>query len=105
MKAQKSTRKCQGDVLIIPAEIPKDVIKINTNVLQEGEHTGHAHRLYDGEYEVFETSKKQKYLRIIKPTQLRHEEHKAFIIDPGVYKIGIVKQWDYDEQEQRNVID
>lgn len=95
----------QGDVLIIPCSIPTDTNKIKTNVLQEGEHTGHAHRLFDGNFEVYETKEKVKYLKVVTPVNLRHEEHKAFQIDPGEYQIGIIKEYDPFEQEMRNVLD
>lgn len=96
-----------GDVLLGTVEsFPEDIEKLNTNVLQEGEHTGHAHRLFEGKFEVFEQPKtKVKYLRVVEPVALRHEEHKQIDLPPGNYKIGIVKEFDPFEQLTRNVLD
>ena len=95
----------QGDVLICPCQIPNDAKKIKGGILQEGEHTGHAHRLTDGDYAIFETPKKERFLRIVKPTTITHEEHQAFQIDPGEYKIGIVEEFDPFAQMIRTVLD
>lgn len=96
----------QGDVIIEPAEIPGDTIKVSTNILQEGEATGHAHRLFDGDYQVFENPKtKEKHLRLVTPTALRHEEHKEIILPPGDYRIGIVREYDHFSEEARRVAD
>lgn len=96
----------QGDVIIEPAEIPSNANKSDTNVLQEGEATGHAHRLFDGDYQVYEEPKtKQKHLRLLTPTALRHEEHKEIILPPGDYRIGIVREYDHFSEEARRVTD
>lgn len=96
----------QGDVILFPEPIPKGVDELNGNVVQEGEHTGHAHRLFDGGYQLFENPKtKERYLRVVTPVSFRHEEHHALIIPPGDYRIGIIQQWDYDTEESKRVID
>lgn len=96
----------QGDVIIQKAKLPTGIKKIDTNILQEGEHTGHAHRLWGNGYTVFENpSTKQKYLKIVKPVALRHEEHKEFNIPAGDYEIRIVREYDHFEEEMRNVMD
>lgn len=93
-----------GDVQLKPSIIPK-ADKIKTNVLQEGEHTGHAHRLYGDGFTVFETKEKQKYLRVVKPVALRHEEHKEIMIPPGDYVINITREYDHFLEESRQVQD
>lgn len=97
----------QGDVLIKPAKIPSDTAATKGNVLQEGEHTGHAHRLHGDGFTVFEHPKtKRKHLRIVKGgVMLRHEEHKAFEVPPGDYEIDIVREYDHFEEETRSVLD
>lgn len=96
----------QGDVLMKPSKIPASSEATKGNVLQEGEHTGHAHRLYGDGFTVFENPKtKQKHLRVVKTTALRHEEHKEIGVPPGDYEISIVKEYDHFEEETRNVLD
>lgn len=96
----------QGDVILEPVSFPDVLDTIKTNVLQEGEHTGHAHRLFGDGFTVFEEPKsKTKYLRVVKPVALRHEEHKEVKIPPGDYKIGLVREFDHWEQATRRVID
>lgn len=97
----------QGDVCLFFGEaIPDGLILLETNVLQEGEHTGHAHRLFGDTHAVFEEPKtKVKYLRLVEPTALRHEEHKEIILPPGDYRIGIVREYDHFREEARRVVD
>lgn len=95
----------QGDVLLKDSRIPKDAKPIKGNVLQHGELTGHAHRLFNGEYQIFETPEKEMYLRVVTPTALRHEEHHEIMLPPGEYNIGIVREYDPFEKLERRVID
>ena len=97
----------QGDVLLKPNTIPPQSKATEGNVLQEGEHTGHAHRLHGEGFTVFEhPTTKRKHLRVVKEgVMLRHEEHKAFAVPPGDYEISIVKEFDHFEEETREVVD
>lgn len=98
----------QGDCLFFKeAAIPENFVKIeHSNVVQHGEATNHSHALYDGDFEFYQEPKtKERYLKIVEPTMLKHEEHKAFKIDPGVYRIGIVREYDHWMEESRAVID
>ena len=109
MKHQKSLVSeiiQQGDVQLFPASLPPGLVKVKGNVIQEGEHTGHAHRLYDGGFQIYDNPKtKERWLRVVDPVSFRHEEHKALIIPPGDYRIGIIQQWDYDAEESKRVVD
>jgi hypothetical protein len=102
----------QGDVLMFPTEIPKEAKRISTNVLQEGEHTGHAHRLQfrhddkaigSGVYQ--HPTSLQKFFKLEEPTLLRHEEHHEILVPPGEYEIRIVREYDHFAEEARSVID
>ena len=97
----------QGDVIFHLEKIPEGKFsKIKTNVIQEGEATGHAHRLHDGEYEFIQDTKtKERYLRVVKDSVVRHEEHKPITLPPGDYRIGIVREYDHFDEEVRAVVD
>lgn len=98
----------QGDVLLFAEDINLDsMVKVKSNILAEGEATGHAHRLEtDSEFDLMENPKtKERHLKLVKPTKLYHEEHKPIEIPPGTYRIGIVKEFDHFENEARRVAD
>jgi hypothetical protein len=95
----------QGDVQLFPEALPEGLTRLNTDVVQEGELTGHAHRLSEGEFEVYQDNANAIRLRVITPTALKHEEHDTRTIPPGDYRIGIVQQWDYEAEESKRVID
>lgn len=98
----------QGDTLYYPCELPSGLKELKTDVVQEGEATGHAHRLHGSsdDYQLFENPKqKVKYLRIVKPVALRHEEHHEVLLPPGDYRIGIVREYDHFKEEAKQVVD
>ncbi len=99
----------QGDVLLIPVPsrslkaakpVPRDHGRI---VLAYGEVTGHAHAIDDALAELFEERDGQLYLKVDGPAVLRHEEHGAIAIDPGLYRV--VRQREYTPEAIRQVAD
>lgn len=90
--------------------------KIN---LAFGEVTGHSHRLeltedtitdvkafYSNWVEKDEYKTTQpKFIEVIEPAELRHEEHGTIMIPPGFYKISGVKEFDYVGKTSRQVRD
>lgn len=84
----------QGDCLFFAEPIPKDKMeKIKTKVIEEGEATGHAHRLHTEEFEhLINPKTKERYLRLAKPSKVRHEEHEEITLPPGEYRIGRVRE-------------
>jgi hypothetical protein len=85
-----------GDLLIRRIEfLPQGLTKLNTNILAEGEATGHQHRLTSKTAQVFgDGAKQQKYLSLEEPTQLVHEEHKPITIDEGTYLVIQEREFD-----------
>lgn len=74
-------------------------------VLAEGEATGHAHVLpVEGVLEVREVDG-VLYARIAEPTTVRHEEHHAVPLEPGIYRVGRVQEFDHFAEEARQVAD
>ena len=101
----------QGDVLFTKCkELPKTT-KINRSpVIQLGEATGHAHR-YEGNARIHEvrnwnnTILVDRYLEVRKPVWIKHEEHKPLRLLKGVYRIGIVQEYDHFAKVTRIVRD
>jgi hypothetical protein len=38
-------------------------------------------------------------------TEVVHEEHRAFSVPPGTYRIGAVREYDHFAEEARSVLD
>ena len=98
----------QGDVWIERvATIPttaKPMPADSRVVLAHGEVTGHAHAIYDLDaVEARIADDGTIYLRITKPTEIKHEEHAPIPLTPGNYKIG--QQREYTPESIRNVMD
>lgn len=77
--------------------------KINTNVIEEGEATGHFHRANVDIYESVEDN--CMLLRVLEKTPMTHEEHNEIELFPGNYKKKIVCEYDHLKKETRRVID
>jgi hypothetical protein len=86
----------QGDLLIRKIEtLPQGLTKLDTKILAEGEATGHQHRLTSQTTQVFrDDARQQKFLSVVEPTQLVHEEHKPITIDEGTYVIIQEREFD-----------
>lgn len=98
----------QGDVIFRRiCELPKDLKPISRKergyVIAEGEHTGHAH-VIEKDVELFE-KKGVLYLKNKESVELKHEEHHSQTIEPGIWEIGIVREYDYIKDMVRNVQD
>lgn len=108
----------QGDVILKTTKVPTgDFEMVEDPILQHGEATGHAHRLQfrhdsirtSGTCKQWEILKDKhsptRYLKVLEPTDLTHEEHKKITIPPGEYEIAIVQEYDHFLEEARQVID
>lgn len=122
----------QGDVLFHQSELPNNLEVITSPVIQEGEHTGHAHRivmfrhgeefcgvgqaatmqnkaneLYHPNWEMLlDKSTGTRYLKVAdEPIEVSHEEHKTISVPPGKYRIEIVREYDHFLEEARKVVD
>lgn len=113
----------QGDVLAYVVDgLPKDVKPIKGKTVAYGEMTGHNHTFYDDTVctaekfdhttgagskavNLYEDTMKNVYAEILAPVFLRHQEHKPIEFKPGVYRIGIVREFDWVEKVSRKVVD
>ncbi|MGC9524502.1 MAG: hypothetical protein ACP5D7_03075 [Limnospira sp.] len=98
----------QGDVIL--QQIDEDIDTQNERVrehsdlvLAEGEVTGHAHRITEGEAELYELGNRL-YLRVHSDAaMLTHEEHRAIAIPKGDWIVRI--QREYEPGSWRSVAD
>lgn len=95
----------QGDLIIKKIDIlPDNLKKASNNVLAYGEVTGHKHQLKSKQVLVYEKDN-AKYLKLTKPTELIHEEHKSINLDVGNYVILHEREFDPIKSELRQVLD
>lgn len=95
-----------GDVHVIRiASIPEDAKATSDNVLEYGEVTGHAHRMYGDGFTVYQRKDGAKFLRVVTPSDLRHEEHDTRVITPGDYEIRRTLETDHMSGVTRMVAD
>lgn len=131
---QDNQVQVQGDVILRKiTELPKGLNEFNgeTKILQQSEITGHHHQFkptdkvtlfYEGDLEQegvkFITPNKQKYIKVDEPSMLYHGklftfdpnsngtgDHLGQVVEPGLYQVDIVREWNYDYHETRRVID
>ncbi|MBD1937736.1 hypothetical protein [Microcoleus sp. FACHB-68] len=83
----------QGDVILTSApQIEGE--KLTHLTLAEGEVTGHAHRISEGDAELYEKNG-TLYLHILSETAtLTHEEHHAIAIPQGDWMVRIQREYE-----------
>ena len=100
----------QGDCLIVKSRsLPKDAKKVAPQngryVLVEGEHSGHAHAIYEEGWGDMYQSEKGIFIDVKVPVTVKHEEHFPQIILPGIYEISRVREIDPFTEEIHTVQD
>lgn len=98
----------QGDIFLVAINVlPQGITKIKRSkrgyVLAAGEHTGHAHVIED-DLDVYQKDG-ILYLRAEKTIRVTHEEHQPIIIEPGIWQVGRVQEYDPFMEETKNVQD
>lgn len=93
-----------GDVTLKPVSaIPEKSETVKHNVLMEGELTGHRHTVV-GECNLFQ-KETTLYLQANGEVTIKHQEHKPLTVPEGTYVVGQVREFDFFEDEIRNVRD
>jgi len=92
----------QGDILFtqIPS-LPEGLTLRKSQVVAEGEVTGHSHRLASGR--VLSTAQGMLFLEILTATQVVHQEHGPLTLSPGYYQV--TRQREYSPEAIRTVSD
>jgi hypothetical protein len=103
----------QGDVFIEKVDsIPDGVDEVpreeGSVVLAHGEATGHRHQISDTGATLFvgkdKAANQDRFLRVLRPVSLRHEEHAKIDLTPGLYRVRRQREWS-DSDEPRVVAD
>lgn len=107
----------QGDVVLKRIDsIPNGAVKVDSEhrgyTVAYGEATGHAHIIQDTQgVELYELDK-VLYVKALRDADLKHlkpndlqAEHNTVPIPSGLWKIGIVREYDPFTEEIRNVRD
>jgi hypothetical protein len=128
-----SNKLIQGDVILRRVDqLPEEGVKLlTTKILQQSEITGHHHyflpkspvRLYEmATAQVREgkgiTPDTGKFIVVDSETILYHgipskkgepipnsNDHLPITLTPGIYKVTIAREWDYDSEEVTRVVD
>jgi len=95
----------QGDVVLIKRNRAVAGIMTKNNVVQEGEHTGHAHRITSGNATVFNLDGQLSIKVLSGGATITHEEHLPVTIEEGEYEVRIVRQKDPFTKLVNKVID
>jgi Na+-transporting NADH:ubiquinone oxidoreductase subunit NqrA len=107
-----------GDILFRRLTVPIPSENLHTKpgkVIQEGEVTGHAHRITEGDAAILEQYAKSwqgemqatgsRFLDVQKTATVSHEEHKPVVLAPGLYEILQAREFDYAANLGRRVVD
>jgi len=95
-----------GDILLKQIEsLPSNAKMLKDKVLAYGEVTGHSHRFQEPENIDHYEYEGKKYLLVRVATPLIHEEHLPQIILPGIYEQIQEREYSYEDEDARVVVD
>lgn len=91
----------------MPENLEKAPVRNNSIIFSEGETTGHYHAcVASSDIDVrLDKESGEIWAQVFAPTEVTHQEHGAVTLDPGVYKVGIVREVDPFAEEIRKVAD
>lgn len=96
----------QGDVLLFDAAcVPANARRLPHRRLAEGEATGHAHVASGVGVELMEGEDGTLYLSAPDGAAVSHEEHAEVSVPSGTYRVGRVREYNYEREEARVVAD
>ena len=101
----------QGDIALkavphLSGEIPNSKVVAKENgrvVLAHGEVTGHCHAIDSNSARLLETEDGRRFLKLVAPEQLVHDEHSAIELPAGTYEV--IRQCEYTPGAIRQVAD
>lgn len=101
----------QGDILLVRVGMPEATLKPVPKdegrvILAYGEVTGHAHVAEcaeGGVAELLETEEGRRFLKLVDPGVVVHDEHAPIDLEPGYYEVR--RQREYTPEYNRYVAD
>lgn len=105
-----------GDVFLTKVEkLPENfeaLTKSKDSCLAYGEATNHHHKLFrfgedtgSAAFDLRIADDGKRYLKVLEPTILKHQEHRPIEIPPGYYDVGIQREYDPFLKIARQVVD
>ena len=95
----------QGDQLIREiSSMPSTAKPISTNIIAEGEKSGHNHVL-NGSHQIYQTDHKQMYFEAKQELKIEHPEHNTIMIPKGIYTVVHEISWNPFEDREVEVLD
>ena len=94
----------QGDVILVKVDmLPEKAKPVTSNVLREGEVTGHKHKV-EGDVSVFSVGE-LLYVNVNGKAKIVHNTHRMIELPTGIYEVRVPQEYDYIEEEKRWVSD
>jgi hypothetical protein len=97
-----------GDVIITKvSSLPKNCKKINCKngfVIEKGEGP-HTHTIENVDNVELFSDNTTLYMKVLKDIEIDHQEHGIQTITPGIYRKDIERQFDYENEIERRVLD
>lgn len=91
-----------GDVLYFSVDsLPKGAKKTKTSIVHAGRDH---HHTISGKFEILKSGD-DLFIKANSKCKLLHPEHKTIEIPKGLYKKGVVNEYDHFLEESRKVID
>lgn len=83
---------------------------LSKHTLAYGEATGHHHSLVIDESAVsnpqaIQVMMDEGIFQLMEQAILTHDEHKPLVLEPGLYRFGIINEYDYESKQNRRVWD
>ena len=86
-------------------KLPEGLKELKTNIVAQGEVTGHAHTLIGDDFKIYEDNKGVMYLSISAPTKITHQEHGVKEFAPGFIVVEHEREFDPFSEEIKRVQD
>ena len=108
---EKSDVGFHGDVIVQKTILPenfKNLPRVEDDCLAYGEATGHRHQLFsepNGFDLRVDPQTQIKFLQVILPTTIKHQEHSPIELPPGNYRIGLQREYDPFSKRARAIVD